>query len=150
MNARWALTLSALAIAVAVGAVYLRMNAEEPRRPGTIDEPQPLPDPTRADFRTAETSNGIRYWPRSAELEEGVLYRFNTGHCGLDYLTDFDGSFWEPHHKEGTKIPDFFFNEDEGTVRVLSHDRALYHSSEGVAALLSRHEGPLVEEGLCR
>ena len=64
-------------------------------------------------------------------------------------MADFDGAFWEPHLPEDTKVPHFFFSEDEGTLTVLSHHRALYRASDGRTALLTRRDGPIVLEDLC-
>ena len=112
--------------------------------PGGVE---PLPEPIRADFKTAETARGTKYWPRSASIEEGVEYRFNTGHCGLDFMTDFDASFWTPE-KDSTP-PDFYMNEDTGTMELVSEDESLYRSSNGQTVSLARHRGPLVTEGGC-
>jgi hypothetical protein len=66
------------------------------------------------------------------------------GHCGLQFLTDFDGSFWIPinPHPEGNP-PEFFYSQDSGTmtldarrpeihpnVGLLSHGSAVKHPGD--------------------
>ena len=109
---------------------------------------EPMPKPTSKQ-RVEEVARGSRFWPRSAPLVQGVQYRFNTGHCGLGYLPDFDGSFWIANDPEG-EVPDFFHNEYDGTLVVLSHERALFRAANGDTALLTRHDGPMVISALCR
>jgi hypothetical protein len=111
---------------------------------------QPLPSPTRNDFRTRETDEGFTFWPRSAPVEQGVEYQFNTGHCGLEYLTDFDGSFWRPLDPNGEREdPLFFYNEDEGTMTLESENASTYESSDGQRVQLERIPGPVTLTGLC-
>ena len=110
----------------------------------------PLPEPTAGDHPTKETKKGTLFFPISGDVEEGVAYRFNTGHCGLGYLTDFDGSFWTPINPDpGREPPAFFSNEDEGAMKLVSEDKAEYTSSDGVTVTLERHVGPYLLKGLC-
>jgi len=140
------LVVAIVVIAVVLGVTYLRASGEGPP---FLSGLEPMPEPVREDYRSAETVDGTKYWPRSAPLTEGVQYHYNTGHCGLEWMTDFGGSFWTPHVDEGERPPDFFINEDEGTLTVISPNRAIYRSADGGSALLTRHEGPLVVEGAC-
>jgi hypothetical protein len=133
-----------ISIVVLGSGIYLL--ARPASRPAFLGGPKPLPDPTRSEYKSEVTKNGMRFWPISASVEEGVEYRYNTGHCGLEYMTDFDGSFWIPEREAGRK---FYFNEDEGTMTLLSPNRALYRASNGVEADLARHHGPMVIEGAC-
>jgi hypothetical protein len=111
---------------------------------------RPLPEPTRSDFPSKETRKGTKFWPISAPVDQGATYEFNSGHCGLDYLTDFDGSFWRPVDPNGAaEDPPFFYNEDEGTMVLLRGNRAMYESSDGQEIRLHRIPGPVVVEGLC-
>lgn len=111
---------------------------------------EPLPEPTGDEFRVKETAKGTLYWPVSAPVEKGVEYSFNSGHCGLDFLTDFDGSFWDAvNPNEPGEPPEFFYNEDEGTMTLVSEDRALYTSSSGEEVTLRRHDGPVLLKGAC-
>src|SRR5687768_8276194 len=106
------LIVSVVVIAVAVGASYLRARDEGPP---LLSGLEPMPEPTAEEYRSVPAGNDkTKYWPRSAPLTEGVQYHYNTGHCGLEWMTDFDGSFWTPHLDEGERAPDFFINEDEG------------------------------------
>lgn len=83
----------------------------------------------------------VRFWPRSAAVEQDVDYEMTVyTHCGLDYLFDFDTSFWllaSGHAHEGAADP-----VDEGVIRLVSDDEALYTSSLGYEFDLTRHEGP--------
>lgn len=97
-----------------------------------------------------QTKRGFKFWPRSRPVKEGVAYAFSTGHCGLDYLTDFDGSFWSPvNPRPGKEPPEFFINEDQGTMTLVAERRAVYESSSGSEVKLRRHPGALVLRGLC-
>jgi hypothetical protein len=115
-----------------------------------LSSARPLPSPTRKDFRSRQTDNGFKFWPRSAPVEQGVEYEFNTGHCGLEFLTDFDGSFWRPLDPNGEQEdPLFFYNEDEGTMTLESENISTYESSDGQRVQLERIPGPLTLKGLC-
>ena len=88
-----------------------------------------------------------RVWPTSGRVEAGVVYRFGTGHCGLDWLVDFDGSFWrgvivdgDPRWVPVDEVPD----QDVGTIELLGSDEARYTSSTGEWVLLTRIDGPVV------
>jgi hypothetical protein len=116
---------------------------------GLSGSPSELPTPTRADFRTLEAKRGTKFWPRSARVETGVEYSFDTGHCGLGSLTDFDGSFWRPIDGTKAKEPSFFYNEDRGTMTLVSHDRAIYRASTGQRVSLHRHRGTILRVGAC-
>jgi dipeptidyl aminopeptidase/acylaminoacyl peptidase len=102
-----------------------------------------LPPPRRADFRSEFVSDqeGYRFWPRSGLAEVGVAYRFDTGHCGLDFMTDFDGSFWGPIEPDVGQPPDFFHNQDVGAIALASADTAIYRSSGGTEVTLVRMDG---------
>ena len=109
---------------------------------------EPLPAPTSEDLKTKEVANGYKYWPTSGTVEMGVEYEFDSHHCGLQWLTDFDGSFWIPEEAPG-KDPDFYYNQDQGTMTLVSANTAEYRSSTGEVAELHRYEGPIVLEGAC-
>ena len=143
MSARGIAIVGVIAV-VALGMATLIDRDVRDSLPGGVE---PLPRPTRADFRTIKTAEGAKYWPRSAPLEQGVEYRFNTGHCGLGFMTDFDASFWEA--AEDATPPDFYISEDTGTIEVVSEDEAVYRSSDGATATLTRLDGPLVTEEGC-
>ncbi|MFN2490149.1 MAG: hypothetical protein ABR529_10500 [Actinomycetota bacterium] len=69
---------------------------------------------------------------------------------GLDHHTDFDGSFWTPINPDAPRDPPrFFYSEDEGTMTLISRQRAVYTSSSGVQVDLHRHHGPLLLKGAC-
>lgn len=43
----------------------------------------------------------------------------------------------------------FFSNEDGGTMKLVSDDKAEYTSSDGVTVTLERHEDPYLLTGAC-
>jgi hypothetical protein len=112
-----------------------------------------LPPAIRDDYRSEFVSDerGYRFWPRSGPAERGVVYRFEVPHCGLDWLVDFDGAFWE-----GTAIvdgtgwvpADDIPDGDVGTIELTGADWARYEASDGTWTLLSRVDGPIVRQ-LC-
>ena len=115
---------------------------------GGIDWSSPvrLPHPRRDDFRSEFVSeeDGYRFWPRSALVSAGVAYRFDTGHCGLTFMTDFDGSFWSPMNPGDPDAPDFFHNQESGAIALVDADTARYRSADGLVVALERLPGPIV------
>jgi hypothetical protein len=113
--------------------------------------PLTFPAPTLMDYydRFAGDGEGSRVWPLSVAAQAGVRYRFEVGHCGLNHVTDFDGSFWEPilAHPLGADEPSALINTDRGTIRVISPRQAIYTSSSGEKVGLRRIEGPIVLGG---
>jgi hypothetical protein len=110
---------------------------------GFGDAPRPLPEPT-GERRSEDLPDGqVRFWPHSAPVERGVRYRMPVyTHCGLDYLFDFDGSFWEvterpPDGQHGLDDP-----QDVGVVMLTDGDTVLYESSQGAEYRLARLDGP--------
>lgn len=105
-----------------------------------------LPAPRFDDYRSELVSDeeGYRYHPRSGRVTPATAYLFDTGHCGLGFLADFDGSFWRPIDPDGGEPPDFFFNRDVGAIALVDFDRAVYRSSMGVEVTLERIRGPVV------
>jgi hypothetical protein len=120
------------------------------RFPGTseLEQPATLPPPVRDDYRSEFVSDerGLRFWPRSAPVEAGVVYRFEVPHCGLDWLVDFDGSFWEPLYAMPDRKPDSAINSDIGTITLIGPDEARYVSSTDEQASLYRVDGPIVRQ----
>lgn len=107
-------------------------------------EPAELPPPVR-EFRSEFVSDerGYRVWPTSGRVEPGVTYRFAAPHCGLDWLVDFDGSFWEPTYPRGDK-PDYAINSDLGTMTLVGSDEARYVASDASHVSLTRIDGSVV------
>ena len=91
---------------------------------------------------------GYRFWPRSGPAERGIVYRFAVPHCGLDWLVDFDGSFWEPVYAMPDRKPDSAINGDIGAITLIEADRATYVSSTEEQVGLLRVAGPIVRQ-LC-
>ena len=114
-------------------------------------EPAELPPPIREDYRAEFVSSerGYRFWPRSGRATEGVVYRFEVPHCGLDWLVDFDGNFWAGRAilfangwVSAEEIPD----GDVGTIELSGRNGARYESADGTWTLLSRVSGPVVRQ----
>jgi hypothetical protein len=144
--------VSALGIVVLAAAtlVWLAGRDESPSPVATgIDwsDPAELPPPEREDFRSEFVSDeeGYRFWPRSGRITPSVAYRFDTGHCGLGFLTDFDGSFWRPVDPEEARSIEAL-DPDRGAIALVDFDQALYRSSTGVHVELERVPGPLVTQ----
>jgi hypothetical protein len=110
--------------------------------------PQPLPPAARPDFRSEFVSeeDGFRFYPRSARVRSDVAYAFETGPCGLGFLTDFDGSFWRPVDPERADSFDLLQNQDLGAIALVARNRAVYRSSEGIEMRLERIHGPVIAQ----
>ncbi len=107
-----------------------------------------LPEDVSAPRSRPLADDRVRVWPSSAQVEEGVEYVYETGHCGLTYELDFDGSFWEPAVEPGNEEPpSFFINQDEGTITLVSENEARYEGSTGETVELRRLHGPIVLPG---
>lgn len=114
------------------------------KRPAFLGGPRALP-PAGDEHVVVRVGGPTQAWPSSKPVEEGVDYRYNTGHCGLDFFVDFDGSFWKTG--TATKGADLI-NQDDGTLTLLSEERAVYRSYDGWEVELSRIEAP-IELGGC-
>lgn len=107
---------------------------------------KPQPKPTaKQDFETLP--NGmLRVWPVTENVPNEGKYRFDPPHCGLEWMTDFDGSFWRPikppGYGRGDRYP-FFYNSDEGVITFVSDDAAVYQASTGEEIDLERIDGPI-------
>ena len=110
--------------------------------------PVALPSPTRSDLRSEFVSDeqGFRFFPRSGHLEPNIAYVFDTGHCGLGHLTDFDASFWRPVDPARADSFDLLVNQDVGAIAVVGPDRAIYRSSDGIEIRMERIGGPVVTQ----
>src|SRR2546425_8592843 len=95
---------SALLVVIVLGACYHAV-VDFP------SSPRPSPSPVRSELRSQRVKGGWEFWPSSAPVQQGIAYVFDTGHCGLDFLTDFDGSFWDPiSPKNKGGEPSFFYS----------------------------------------
>lgn len=90
----------------------------------------------------------FKVWLNSGQAEVGVTYVYETGHCGLTYLLDFDGSFWDAINPRAPReAPSFFINYDSGTIELTSNDVASYTASTGKVIRLERADGPVTIGG---
>ena len=89
---------------------------------------------------------GFRFFPRSGHPEPNVAYAFDTGHCGLGHLTDFDSSFWRPVDPARADSFDLLVDQDVGAITLVGHDRAIYRSSGGIEIRMERVGGPVVTQ----
>lgn len=85
--------------------------------------------------------------PVSADIEEGVAYRFNLGHCGLQSPVDIDGSFWDELDGVTANGQPFDLRQDgeminatAGVVVVIG-DEARFRTESGSIIRFARHEG---------
>src|SRR5207253_9908191 len=135
------LVLVGLSLAALLAAVILR------RYPVSALVPMPLPPSIGGRDSVPVADGKYLFYPRSASVIQGVVYRFSLyTHCGLDtpVALDFDGSFWGPTGpgpaSDGSGNPPAGFDNpyDNGTIQLLSHDRAEYQSQSGTVLRFSR------------
>jgi hypothetical protein len=119
-----------------VGALAAAIDWSEPAAP-----PAPVQPDHQPEFVSG--ARGYRYWPSSGRVTPSSAYRFDTGVCGLDFLADFDGSFWRPVAPGEGRPPEFFRAEDEGSIALVDFNTAVYRSSTGVEVALDRVSGPV-------
>ena len=112
----------------------------------TQRDPAEFPPPVDRYRSERVPGQGWRVWPSSAPIREGVVYRFVVPHCGLDWMTDFDGSFWQALYPPGRR-PFYSISGDAGTMTLIGPDQARYVASDGSKVGLFRLEGPIVHEG---
>jgi hypothetical protein len=148
VDARRIVVAGAVLVAVVGGISYGLVTRNQDSIAPAVDwtTPQGLPRPTRPDFRSEFVSDeeGFRFFPRSRRVRRNVAYAFDTGHCGLSFLTDFDGSFWRPVDPERAESLDLLHNQDVGAIALVGRHRAVYRSSEGLEVRLERIDGPVI------
>jgi hypothetical protein len=139
----------AVIIAVVAG-ISFGLAMRDPSLAPDLDwsAPVALPSPTRSDLRSEFVSHeqGFRFFPRSGHLEPNIAYVFDTGHCGLGHLSDFDASFWRPVDPARADSFDLLVNQDVGAIALVGHDRAIYRSSGGTEIQMERVGGPVVTQ----
>jgi len=129
--------------------VHILETLDFPTEASPPPEPADLPPPARSDYRSEFVSDerGYRSWPRSGTAERGAVYSFEVPHCGLDWIVDFDGSFWEGRSSifaDGWVLAEKIPDGGVGTIELLVRDHARYESLDGRWTLLSRIDGPIV------
>ena len=87
--------------------------------------------------------------PQSPPAEMNKPYDFSLfTHCGVDFSTDFDGSFWDAADR--TNLPRSLGNPvQSGTMTLVDQSHARF-DFEGGSVLFVRHTGPKVLPGACQ
>ena len=104
------------------------------------------PDIERAEGRIGPTGGTILE-PSSVQIEEGVAYRFNLGHCGLYSPVDVDGSFWDAIEGVDPDGGPLDLDTDGETINatggliVVIGDEARFRTETGSVIRFERHFG---------
>jgi hypothetical protein len=150
VDVRRLVVAGAVIVAVVAGISYGLITRADRSVAPAVDwsDPRQLPPASRPDFRSEFVSDeeGFRFFPRSAGVQRNVAFAFDTGHCGLGFLTDFDGSFWRPVDPERADSFDLLANQDLGAMALVARNRAVYRSSNGVEIRMERIGGPVVTQ----
>jgi streptogramin lyase len=107
---------------------------------------KPQPTPT-AKQRFEQVGDRVKVWPVTEDVANEGKYLFTAPHCGLDWMLDFDGTFWdaiEPDDYGDGENYSFFYNSDEGAITFTGDDTATYQASTGEKVDLVRLDGPIV------
>ena len=93
--------------------------------------------------------NALHPEPKSSPAEMNKPYDFSLfTHCGVDFSTDFDGSFWDAADKTNRpRSLDYDFQR--GTMTLVDESHARF-DFEGGSVLFVRHTGPKVLPGVCQ
>jgi len=108
---------------------------------------KPQPRPTGEKRFEILDDGRLRVWPNTEDVQNEGKYLFDAPHCGLDWMVDFDGSFWKAikpaDYGTGEKYP-FFYNSDRGVITFTGDDTAVYQASTGEEIQLRRLLGPVI------
>ena len=146
------LVVAALMVVVGCGALLsMALNGDGSDgyvMPVEQAAPKPKPTLTTTELRSEKVGDDrYRVWPRSEDVPNDGTYRFTTPHCGLDWMIDFDASFWQIVDRPGygKDIPYFFIGTDRGTMTFGGNGNdVIYESSKGVKVPLVRLPGGIV------
>jgi len=121
----------------------------------SVSAPSPALVPTAtADLRPSITPlHGVTLTPKSVHVAVGHAYPFRLlTHCGVDFATDFDGSYWDltdPRWLKQQGITPSVGNPfQDGTMTLVDTDTARF-DYPGDHIIFRRHGGPKVVPGLC-
>jgi hypothetical protein len=102
-----------------------------------------LPTANGAPTSTRLPDGGYRVWPHSAPAERSRVYAFTLStHCGLDFLVDFDGSFWDLDRMLAEGNERLGNPEDDGRMTLVKEGEAVYESWGGTKLTFRRAKGP--------
>ena len=94
-----------------------------------------------------EPNGDTIFEPVSADLEDGVPYRFTLGHCGLHSPVDLDGSFWDELDGVGAngqpvdlESDGEMINATAGVIVVIGGE-ARFRTGTGSVVRFARHQG---------
>jgi hypothetical protein len=77
------------------------------------------------DYPEAADPHGTIH-AKSPAAVSGRAYRLEVRHCGLDWITDFDGSFWAVVPSDSGVLSNLAVNEGVGTIRLTGPDQAAF------------------------
>jgi predicted small lipoprotein YifL len=118
----------------------------------TGTEPIPFPTYTRAPIPTSVPPTPIVIEPLSPRVEPDKTYQFSLyTHCGLDFATDFDGSFWDLEDREDQRrhVRNIGNPGQRGTMTLVEENRARFDYPGGEPIYFVRHVGPKIIPGFC-
>jgi len=107
----------------------------------------PLPQSLGGGDSVPVADGKYLFYPRSASVIQDVVtdFRFTRRRSWQSGCPDFDGSFWDPigpgpiSDGSGNPPPGFDNPYDNGTIQLLTHDRAEYQSRSGTVLRFNRN-----------
>ncbi len=133
------LTGSLLVALVACEQANTQSFPESPILP-SVDPRLPVP--------LRPTPVSIVLQPKSARVEQGKPYPFGLyTHCGVDWGTDFDGSFWDWTGQP--QLPSWLGNPVQGGTMTLIDANHARFDFEGSSIHFTRHVGPKISTYGC-
>lgn len=152
---RWGMRFVVIVLLLGVVTIFgvLFSRPGEPRLTSLSPTPQaPRECPTTVrptgDYcYPASTRIGDAIRPRSTNAVVGQWYRIEIGHCGLEWIVDFAGRFWEVVRWDTVEPPHSLINGDRGQIRLIGNGEAEYEGSQGEHVRLRPIDGPLIPEG---
>jgi hypothetical protein len=82
------------------------------------------PDTWREYSYPESSGPGSLIVAKSPQADPQEAYCFKAGHCGLDWVVDFDGSFWRVGSWDSAERPSSLINGELGKIRLVGPDEA--------------------------